>query len=78
MLSALVMSALGGAWWPIEIVPSAIRWIAFVFPTGWAMDGMLKAMSLGQTVSSLAPNALMLLLYGVVSIVVASRVFRFS
>jgi ABC-2 type transport system permease protein len=78
ILSALVMSALGGAWWPIEIVPSAIRWIAFVFPTGWAMDGMLKAMTLGQTVSSLAPNALMLLLYGIVSIAVASRIFRFS
>jgi ABC-2 type transport system permease protein len=78
VLSALVMSALGGAWWPIEIVPSAIRWIAFLFPTGWAMDGMLKAMTMGQTVSSLAPNALMLLLFGVVSIAVASRIFRFS
>jgi ABC-2 type transport system permease protein len=78
VLSALVMSALGGAWWPIEIVPSAIRWIAFVFPTGWAMDGMLKAMSLGQSVATLAPNALMLLLYGAVSIAVASRIFKFS
>jgi ABC-2 type transport system permease protein len=78
VLAALVMSALGGAWWPIEIVPSAIRWIAFVFPTGWAMDGMLKAMSLGQSVATLAPNALMLLLYGAVSIVVASRIFKFS
>lgn len=78
VLSALVMSALGGAWWPIEIVPSAIRWIAFVFPTGWAMDGMLKAMSMGNTAVSLAPNALMLLLYGVVSIAVASKIFRFS
>jgi ABC-2 type transport system permease protein len=78
VLCALVMSALGGAWWPIEIVPSGIRWMAFVFPTGWAMDGMLKAMSLGQTVSSLALNWFILLLYGVVSIVVASRIFRFS
>jgi ABC-2 type transport system permease protein len=78
IFSALVMSALGGAWWPIEIVPSAIRWTAFVFPTGWAMDGMLKAMTIGQTVSALAPHALMLLLYGVVSIAVASRIFRFS
>jgi hypothetical protein len=60
------------------VVPSGIKWIAFVFPTGWAMDGILKAMTLGQTVSSLAPNALMLFLYGIVSIVVASRVFRFS
>ncbi len=78
VLSALVMSALGGAWWPIEIVPSAIRWIAFVFPTGWAMDGMLKAMSLGNSMAALAPNALMLLLYAVVSIAVASRIFKFS
>jgi len=78
VFSALVMAALGGAWWPIEIVPSAIRWTAFIFPTGWAMDGMLKAMTVGQTVSALAPHALMLLLYGVVSIAVASRIFRFS
>lgn len=78
VLSALVMAALGGAWWPIEIMPTSIRWIAFVFPTGWAMDGMLKAMTLGGSAAALAPNTLMLLLYGVVSIAVASRIFKFG
>jgi ABC-type Na+ efflux pump permease subunit len=78
VLSALIMAALGGAWWPIEIVPRFMQYIAFVFPTGWAMDGILKAMTLGNTAASLAPHAIVLFLFGLVSLVVASRTLKFN
>lgn len=78
VLSALLMAALGGAWWPIEMVPRFMQYISFVFPTGWAMDGILKAMTMGNTAASLAPNAIVLFLYGVVSLAIASRTFKFN
>jgi ABC-type multidrug transport system permease subunit len=78
VLSALLMAALGGAWWPIEIVPQFMKYIAFIFPTGWAMDGILRAMTMGNTAASLAPHASVLLLFGVVSLAIASRTFKFS
>lgn len=78
VLSALLMAALGGAWWPIEIVPKFMQYIAFIFPTGWAIDGILKAMTMGNDVASLAPNAVVLVFFGLVSLAIASRTFRFG
>ncbi len=33
------MSALGGAWWPIEITPRWMQYTARIFPTYWGMNG---------------------------------------
>ena len=35
----LVMAPLGGAWWPLEIVPEWMQKLGHLFPTAWAMDG---------------------------------------
>ncbi len=36
---SLTMAPLGGAWWPLEIVPDAMRIIGHISPVAWAMDG---------------------------------------
>jgi ABC-2 type transport system permease protein len=51
----LTMSALGGAWWPLEIVPSAMQKIGHLFPTAWAMDGFSNIITRG-----LGPNEIMI------------------
>lgn len=38
-ITGMVMGSLGGAWWPLEVVPSGMRTLAHVLPTAWAMDG---------------------------------------
>ncbi len=38
-ISSMLMGSIGGAWWPLEIVPNAMRTAAHLFPTAWAMDG---------------------------------------
>ncbi|MFQ6104222.1 MAG: ABC transporter permease [Candidatus Glassbacteria bacterium] len=60
VLLTLVMSSLGGCWWPLEVVPSPVRELAFVFPTGWAMDGLHKVMAFGYGLRAVVPNALVL------------------
>ena len=36
---ALTLAPLGGAWWPLEIVPDFMRTIGHISPIAWVMDG---------------------------------------
>ncbi len=38
-LISMLMAALGGAWWPLEITPSSYQTVVRVIPTTWAMMG---------------------------------------
>lgn len=40
VLSTMVLAALGGCWWPIEVTPSWMQSIASFLPSGWAMDAL--------------------------------------
>jgi ABC-type multidrug transport system permease subunit len=70
------MSALGGCWWPLEIVPSPMREVAFAFPTGWAMDGLHKVMVFGHGAGAVLPNVAALLVMFTVFFFLASRFMR--
>lgn len=61
ILLTMVMSAMGGCWWPLEVVPPPIRHLAFLFPTGWVMEGLQKLMAFGYGLESVLPNVLVLL-----------------
>ncbi len=47
VLASSIMAALGGCWWPLEIVPATLRVIAHCVPTGWAMDALHQLISFG-------------------------------
>ncbi|HYN22480.1 MAG TPA: ABC transporter permease, partial [Thermoanaerobaculia bacterium] len=57
-ISSMVMGALGGCWWPSEVMP---RWLwnaAHVLPTAWAMDAFHSLISFGRGIESvLLPSA---------------------
>jgi ABC-type multidrug transport system permease subunit len=72
IVTTLVMSALGGCWWPLEVVPQPFRVIAFCLPTGWMMDGIHKLISFGYGLGSVAPHILVLVLFGAAFLAVAS------
>jgi len=59
-LSAMVMAALGGCWWPSEIMPRWLWQIAHAFPTAWAMDAFHSLLSFGHGLESvLVPSAVL-------------------
>ncbi len=60
-LLGMVMAALGGCWWPNEIMPAAVRAIARGVPTSWAMEGLHAVITFGRGVEGLAAPALVLL-----------------
>ncbi len=73
IVTSLVMAALGGCWWPLEVVSTPFRVIAFLFPTGWALNGLHRILSFGQGISSIAPHAAVLVLFALVFMAAAGR-----
>jgi ABC-2 type transport system permease protein len=44
LLLSLSLAPLGGAWWPLEIVPDFMRTIAYLSPVSWAMQAFYDVM----------------------------------
>lgn len=51
IMIGMVMAMMGGAWYPIELFPEAIRTAAQALPTYWAMRGFLNIAVRGQGLS---------------------------
>lgn len=64
-LAGMVMAALGGCWWPIEIMPPAVKALAHAFPTYWAMQGLHGVITFGHGPLAVLGPAAVLVLFGV-------------
>lgn len=74
---ALVMSALGGCWWPVEITPPLMQDIAGFLPTGMAMNTLHGLISFGQPSSTAWEPFFKLLFPSIGLLMLAIRRFRF-
>ena len=76
VLASLVMAALGGCWWPLEVVPDGVKFIAHCVPTGWAMDALHQLITFGGGLATAAKPLGVLTLFGLAANVAAARFFR--
>jgi ABC-2 type transport system permease protein len=65
MLSML-LSALGGAWWPLEVTPPSYQAAVKVLPTTWAMIGFNDVIVRGQGVTGVLPAVGILIVFAAV------------
>ncbi|HPQ39311.1 MAG TPA: ABC transporter permease, partial [bacterium] len=72
----LGMAALGGCWWPLEIVGPFMQRLGMLLPTGWAMRGFHELLSFGYGVDAILDNALLLTATAIALIWLASRRVR--
>jgi ABC-2 type transport system permease protein len=72
----LAMASLGGAWWPLEIVPQWMQTLGRLFPTSWAMTGFHDVITRGLGVTAVLPEVAVLAAYGVVFLTIGA--WRFS
>jgi len=63
---SIVLAALGGAWWPLEITPSLYRQVARIFPTTWAMKAFEAIFLHGAGAAEVLPEVGILLAYALV------------
>lgn len=75
LLFGLTLSPLGGAWWPLEIVPDLMKLIGHLTPVAWGMDAFGELMYYGGTLADIAPMLGVLL--GMAALFFAFGVWRF-
>lgn len=76
VLVSLLMGALGGCWWPLEIAPPALQKIALFLPTGWALKGLHQLISFGSGFGAATFPLMVLLAFGLTANLLAARFFR--
>jgi ABC-2 type transport system permease protein len=78
MIAMMLLSALGGAWFPLDITGKAFSAIGHLTPAAWAMDGLQNIVVRGLGASSVLLPAGILLGYAVAFFALAVWRFRFE
>jgi ABC-type multidrug transport system permease subunit len=78
MVTANVLGALGGCWWPIEVTPEWMQKLQLLLPTGWAMDALHKLISFGYGPVTVFPHLAALTLGSVFLLAASVRAFRYQ
>lgn len=69
-------AALGGAWWPIDIVPVWMQRLAQITPAYWAMQGFQDIIVRGEGLPAILPSAAVLTVMGVIFLTTGLSRFR--
>jgi ABC-2 type transport system permease protein len=77
-IGSMIMAALGGCWWPGELMPGWMRSASHAFPAAWAMDGFHSLVSFGYGVQEVLLPSAVLLAFGAVFTVLGARFLRFE
>ena len=77
VLASSIMAALGGCWWPLEIVPATLQVIAHGVPTGWAMEALHQLISFGGGWEAVLPKLGVLALFAAGANLGAAKMFRY-
>jgi ABC-2 type transport system permease protein len=76
VLSSLLMAALGGCWWPLEVAPPVLKKLALCLPTGWALQALHQLISFGSGLGAVLTPLAVLLIFGAAANLLAVRFFR--
>jgi len=74
----MVLSLLGGCWYPIELFPSTVQTAVHLLPTTWAMQAMTDIIMRGQDLVHVLPEAGVLLGFAVMFFVLGVARFRYE
>ncbi len=76
VLLANVLAALGGCWWPIEIVPDFMKKIAMILPTGWTMEALDKIMFYKYSFYTIINDLIFLIIIGIIFALLSIKYFK--
>ena len=78
VLTTMILAALGGCWWPIEITPQWMQSLALALPTGWTMDALHKLVNFGYAPGAAAPHVTALAVAAVLCGWAGAKIFRYQ
>jgi ABC-2 type transport system permease protein len=77
-LIIMPLAGLGGAMWPIEIVPAWMQQLALFLPSGWAMRGFHDIVTRGLGLQDILLEAAVLMAFGVGFLVIGVWRFKYE
>lgn len=78
IMAGMMLGMLGGCWFPLELFPPVMQNIAQIFPTTWAMQGLLDLLLRGAGIVEILPEAGMLIVFAGIFFGVGVWRFRFE
>ena len=78
IMFGMVFALMGGCWYPLELFPPAVQTAVRVFPTTWAMQGMLDLGLRGGGLVDILPEAGVLLLFALLFFSLGVARFRYE
>ena len=78
VVASMVLAALGGCWWPIEITPPWMQAAALLLPTGWTMDALHRLVNFGFGAASALPHVAALGTAALAAGWAGARLFRYE
>jgi ABC-2 type transport system permease protein len=75
-LAGMVFSALGGCWWPMEIMPRTAQIIGYFFPTYWAMKAFHGVVTFGRGIEAIALPTLIVVGFGLLFAWLGARTIK--
>lgn len=76
LITSLLLAALGGCWWPIEVTPEWMQDLAMFLPTGWVMDALHELMYFGGGLADVVNHQLALYTLALVALYFAFTKFN--
>ena len=77
-LVILGSSAIGGAWFPLFLMPKAVQQVGRITLVAWAMEGYNRLMILGGSLADVWVDIGVLVLYGAICFAIGLKLFRFK
>jgi ABC-2 type transport system permease protein len=74
----LSLASLGGAWWPLEVVPPFLQTIGRLTPVAWAMSGFHDIITRGLGITAVLPEVGILLGFSLLFLTVGIVRFRYE
>lgn len=65
-ISIVVLSAMGGLWVPVELLPPVMQKVAMISPLHWSLEAVHHIILRNANIGSVAPHILFLLCFGLV------------
>ncbi|MBK9600722.1 MAG: ABC transporter permease [Anaerolineales bacterium] len=78
IMMGMVMSLLGGCWYPLELFPALVQNIVKILPTTWAMQGLLDLILRNGGLMQILPEAGVLLGFAAIFFTVGVMRFRYE
>ncbi len=78
VVTTMILAGLGGCWWPLEITPAGMQTVGGLLPTGWAVNALHQLIAFGRGLDTIVVPLAVLLGFGLVFAVLASRLLRWD